>query len=103
MIIVDLQELEDRARMATDSISGVVLEPEALLLIIHEIRRMKCELRKEHDHLTGMRDELLQLRTELVDKGRSLDSEPHAKQKKKAKTLTMRVVKEGNGNGVTKK
>jgi len=90
MIIVDLQELEERARMATKSIDGVgvLLEPEALLLIISEIRRMKSQLGEQHNHLTGMQGELLQLRTELIG---ALTREP-ALEKKKGKMLTMKVV-----------
>jgi len=66
MIIVDLKDLEERARMATESVGGVVMEPEALLLIINEIRRMKSQLGEQHDHLADMRGELLRLRTELI-------------------------------------
>jgi proteasome assembly chaperone (PAC2) family protein len=66
MVIVDLQELEERARLAAESIGGVVLEPEALLLVISEIRRMKSQLGEQHGYLIDMRGELLQLRTELM-------------------------------------
>jgi len=66
MVIVDLQDLEQRARLALDSIGGVVLEPEALLLIVNELRRMKALLGEQHSNWSGLRSELLQLRTELV-------------------------------------
>ncbi|MDR0238759.1 MAG: hypothetical protein LBI88_00840 [Deltaproteobacteria bacterium] len=66
MVIVDLQDLEQRARLALETIGGVVLEAEALLLIVSELRRMKALLGEQHSNLSGMRNELLQLRTELV-------------------------------------
>jgi hypothetical protein len=97
MIVVDLQELEEQARTAIDSIGGVVLEPEALLLIISEIRRMKSELGEQHIHLTDVRGELLQLRTELVDAQARNHADRSAKPKKKGKTLKMRVVKDEGG------
>ncbi|MCL1985085.1 MAG: hypothetical protein FWG59_01360 [Betaproteobacteria bacterium] len=93
MVVVDLQELEDRALIASESIGGVVLEPEALLLIVSEIRRMKSLLGEQHDHLTDMRGELLQLRTELVSaltRGASPQRPP--KSKKTSKVLKMTVV-----------
>jgi len=66
MIIVDLQDLEERARMALESIGGVVLEPEALLLIVSEIRRLKVLLGEQHNNLLDMRNGLLELRTALA-------------------------------------
>jgi hypothetical protein len=94
MVVVDLQELENRARAATESLGGVVLEPEALLLVISEIRRMKLQLGEQHDHLSGMRNELLQLRTELVA---ALTRDPASEASKpppkpKSKMLKMTVV-----------
>jgi hypothetical protein len=88
MIVVDLQELEERARIATESIGGVVMEPEALLLIIAEVRRMKSQLGEQHGYLTDMQGELLQLRTELV----SALTHGHGAHKKKGKMLKMKVV-----------
>ena len=93
MIIVDLQDLENRARMTSDSIGGVVLEPEAVLLIVSEIRRMKGALNEDHSYLTGMQNELLQLRTELIN-SISQVSQRLAKPPKKTKMLKMRVVKD---------
>ena len=49
-----------------ESIGGVVLEPEALLLIVSEIRRLKALLGEQHNSLSGMRNGLLELRTELA-------------------------------------
>ena len=88
MIIVDLQELEERARIATESLGGVVMEPEALLLIIHEVRRMKSQLGEQQGYLTDMQGELLQLRSELIA---SLSRGPGAT-RKKSKMLKMKVV-----------
>ncbi|MCL2123434.1 MAG: hypothetical protein FWH34_05025 [Desulfovibrionaceae bacterium] len=103
MIIVDLQDLENRARMTSESIGGVVLEPEAVLLIVSEIRRMKAALNEDHSHLTGMRDELLQLRTELINSiTRSQTSQRPAKPKKNTKMLKMRVVKDSKDDGGAK-
>jgi hypothetical protein len=105
MIIVDLQELEDRARMAAESIGGVVLEPEALLLIISEIRRIKSQLGDQHGYLSGMRNELLQLRTALTDSlKRGPASGTPAAPTKKGKMLKMKVVardatESGNATG----
>ena len=101
MIIVDLQELEDRARMASESIGGVVLEPEALLLIISEIRRMKSHLGEQHSHLSGMRNELLLLRTELLESlKRNQALENSGESKKKGKMLKMKVIsKDSTENG----
>jgi len=96
MVIVDLQELEERAKIAAESIGGVVLEPEALLLIISELRRMKSLLGEQHSYLSGVRGELLQLRTEIAD---ALTRRP--KPQRKAKMLKMRVVKDDKGNGNT--
>ena len=92
MVIVDLQELEERARIAAESIGGVVLEPEALLLVISEVRRMKAQLGEQHGYLTAMQGELLQLRTELMG---ALTRGPAAKAaplKKKGKMLKMKVI-----------
>ena len=92
MIVVDLQDLEQRARMAMDSIGGVVLEPGALLLIVNELRRMKAQLGEQHTNLSGMRNELLQLRTELAGSvaiGQAAQSaaKPPRKSKLKIKVL----------------
>ena len=102
MIIVDLQELEERARLATESIGGVVLEPEALLLIVSEIRRMKTRLGEQQGQLSGMRNELLQLRAELLESlKRGNASENSAESKKKGKMLKMKVVAKDTENGNT--
>jgi len=93
MVIVDLQELEERARLAGESIGGVVLEPEALLLIISELRRMKSQLGEQHGYLVGIQGELLQLRSEIAD-ALTRQTRPPAKPQKKAKMLKMRVVKD---------
>ena len=99
MIIVDLQELELRAKMCAQSIGGVALEPEALLLLISEIRRMKLQLGEQHGSLSGMRDELLQLRAELIAAlRRDLALQPPAQDKAKGKMLKMKVVAK-NPNG----
>ena len=99
MIIVDLQDLENRAQMTSESIGGVVLEPEAVLLIVSEIRRMKAALNEDLSHLSGMRNELLQLRNELIKSiARSQDSLRLARPPKKAKMLKMKVVAK-NHNG----
>jgi hypothetical protein len=66
MVIVDLQDLEDQARMAAGSISGVVLEPEATLLIVGEIRRLKALLSRQDDCFAELRAELAQLRGMLT-------------------------------------
>jgi hypothetical protein len=96
MIIVDLQELEERARNAAESIGGVMLEPGALLLIISEIRRLKAQLGEQHGNLTDMQRDLLQLRTELVDAlTRGQTSEYAAKSVKKGKMLKMKVISKG--------
>jgi len=100
MLIVDLQELEERAQLAAESIGGVVLEPDALLLIISELRRMKSQLGEQHTHLTGVQGELLQLRTEIADALTRRTKRP-AKPQKKAKMLKMRVVKDDKGSGNT--
>jgi len=96
MIIVDLQELEERARRATDSIGGVVMEPEALLLVINEVRRMKSQLGEQHNYLTDMRGELLQLRTELVDALARNPAEHPETPKRQGKMLKMKVVSKSN-------
>ena len=93
MVIVDLQELEEQARLAAESIGGVVLEPEAILLIINEIRRMKSLLGEQRGYLTDMQGELLQLRAELVNAlTRNATSERFAKPKNTNKVLKMKVV-----------
>ena len=91
MIIVDLKDLEDRAQTALESIGGVMLEPEALLLIISEIRRLKTQLGEQHDNLSGMRNELLELRTELTSAHPGNQATVAAKPSRKTK-LTMKVV-----------
>ena len=97
MVIVDLQDLEDRALAAAESIGGVVLEPEAMLLIVSEIRRMKDLLGEQHDHLTDMRGELLQLRTELVGAlTRGVSPQP-SEPRKIGKVLKMTVVPKQTG------
>ena len=97
MLIVDLQELEERARIAADSVCGVVLEPESLLLLINEIRRMKLQLGEQCGHLSGMRDDLLQLRTELVAAlARAPASKTPEPPKPKARMLKMKVVAKDN-------
>jgi hypothetical protein len=79
--------------VAAESIGGVVLDPEALLLIISEIRRMKLQLGEHHGSLSGMRDELLQLRSELVAAmARDPASQSAAPPPKKGKMLKMKVV-----------
>ena len=93
MVIVDLQDLEERARIAAESIGGVVLEPEALLLVISEIRRMKSQLGEQHGYLIDMQGELLQLRTELMampTRGQASKAAPPKKQGKKM--LKMKVI-----------
>ena len=97
MVIVDLQELEERAHIAAESFGGVVIEPEALLLIINELRRMKSQLGEQQGHLTGVQGELLQLRTEIADALTRQTNRP-AMPQKKAKMLKMRVVKDDKGN-----
>ena len=99
MVIVDLQELEDRARMAAESIGGVVLEPEALLLIISEIRRMKSLLGEQHGYLTNVRGELLQLRTELAGAlARDPAAEHPATPQTKGKVIKMKIVQDAGGS-----
>jgi len=100
MVIVDLQELEERAHIATQSIGGVVLEPEALLLIISELRRMKSQLGEQHSYLSGVQGELLQLRSEIAD-ALTRRTKRFVKPQKQAKMLKMRVVKDATGNGDT--
>ena len=92
MIIVDLQDLEYRARTASASIGGVVLEPDALLLIVSEIRRMKTQIGEQHSNLLVMRNELLQLRTELA--GSPAYDEASEKNPRQTK-LKMKVVAKG--------
>ena len=98
MIIVDLKDLEDQARAAAESAGVAALAPEALLLLISEVRRMKLQLEKQYDSLSGMRDELLQLRTELVAlPGRGPASQSPAPPKTQGKMLKMKVLaKDGN-------
>ena len=103
MVVVDLYELEERARVATESIGGVVLEPEAMLLIISEIRRMKSQLGEQHGRLSDMREELLQLRTELVDMLTLGQAPQHAATPKtKGRLLKMKVVSKNDQNANTK-
>ncbi|MDR2694792.1 MAG: hypothetical protein LBC79_00220 [Deltaproteobacteria bacterium] len=92
MVIVDLQELEERARLAAESIGGVVMEPEALLLVISEIRRMKSQLGEQNSYLTDMLGELLKLRTELMDALVRGQTSRAAPAKKKGKMLKMKVI-----------
>jgi len=101
MIVVDLQELEERARIASESIGGVVIEAEALLLVISELRRMKSQLGEQHGHLTGVQGELLQLRTELANALAHQSVKCPAKPQKIAKILKMRVVKDNTDGGDT--
>ena len=102
MIIVDLHELEERARVATESIGGVVIEPEALLLIVSELRRMKSQLGEQHGHLTGVQGELLQLRTELANALTRQVAKHSEQPQKKTKMLKMKIVKDGKDGGDTK-
>ena len=100
MVIVDLQELEERAHVAAESIGGVVMEPEALLLVISELRRMKSQLGEQHSYLSGVQGELLQLRAEIANALMRQMKRPTTPQKK-AKMLKMRVVKDDKGNDNT--
>jgi len=101
MIIVDLQELEERAQTAAASADSVMMEPEALLLIISEIRRMKSLLGEQHGHLAGVQGELQQLRTELANALTRQRAQPPATPQKKTKMLKMRVVKDDKDTGNT--
>ena len=99
MIIVDLQELENRAQAASHSIGGVVLEPEAVLLIVSEIRRMKVQLGEQHGHLAGMQNELLQLRTELIGSlSRDLAQRRSIRPVQKAKLKMKVITKDAQGH-----
>jgi Mg-chelatase subunit ChlI len=93
MVIVDLQDLEDQARMAAGSISGVVLEPEAMLLIVSEIRRLKVLLSRQDVCLTELRAELAQLRGMLTARVRHGAGSGQGGSQKKArnKVFSMKV------------
>ncbi len=86
MVIVDLQDLEDQAQVSG---SGVVLESEAVLLIVGEIRRLRQALDDQQAALDEVREDLRRMREMIALKKYAQQQPPRSQSREKRFSMTV--------------